>query len=114
MADTLRCAVLGMAHDHLWGNLKELDALPDAELCAGADYNPVLRERFVERTGCDKVYAHYDELLDSEKPDAVLAFSATAEHAGIVEHYAWSKPICPSTTTASSSCATRRPSVAWK
>ena len=88
MADTLRCAVLGMAHDHLWGNLKELDALPDAELCAGADYNPVLRERFVERTGCDKVYAHYDELLDSEKPDAVLAFSATAEHAGIVEHCA--------------------------
>ena len=26
MADTLRYAVLGMAHDHLWGNLKDLDA----------------------------------------------------------------------------------------
>jgi predicted dehydrogenase len=85
MADSLRCAVLGMAHDHLWGNLKDLEALPGAELCAGADFNPVLRERFGERTGCDKVYEHYEALLDAEKPDAVLAFSATAEHAEIVE-----------------------------
>lgn len=40
MADALRCAVLGMAHDHLWSNLNELAALPDVELLAGADYNP--------------------------------------------------------------------------
>ena len=41
MPDALRCAVLGMAHDHLWSNLKDLEALPGAELCAGADFNPV-------------------------------------------------------------------------
>ena len=85
MADPLRFAVLGMAHDHLWPNLKDLESLADAELCAGADLNPVLRERFTERTGCDRVYEHYDELLDAETPDGVLAFSATAEHADIVE-----------------------------
>ena len=85
MADALRCAVLGMAHDHLWGNLNELAALPDVELLAGADYNPALRQRFTERSGCDKVYEHYEALLDAEKPDAVLVFSATAEHADIVE-----------------------------
>lgn len=85
MADALRCAVLGMAHDHLWSNLNDLNTLADATLCAGADFNPVLRQRFSERTGCDTTYAHYEELLDAEKPDAVLAFSATAEHAEIVE-----------------------------
>ena len=73
-----------MAHDHLWGNLNELAALPDVELLAGADYNPALRQRFTERSGCDKVYGHYETLLDAEKPDAVLVFSATAELADIV------------------------------
>jgi len=85
MADALRCAVLGMAHDHLWGNLNELAALPNVELLAGADYNPALRQRFTECSGCNKVYEHYEALLDAEKPDAVLVFSSTAEHADIVE-----------------------------
>ena len=85
MAAVLRCAVLGMAHDHLWSNLDELNALDGAELCAGADYNPVLRDRFATRTGCDKIYTHYQELLDAEEIDAVLTFSATSEHAEIVE-----------------------------
>ena len=85
MADKLRIAALGMAHDHLWGNLKDLAELEDAELVAGADLNPVLRERFTERTGCDKVYDRYEALLDEEKPDAVIGFCATALHADLVE-----------------------------
>jgi len=56
MADKLRIAVLGMAHDHLWGNLKSLAAQEDAELVAGADYNPVLQKQFTEKTGCGKIY----------------------------------------------------------
>jgi predicted dehydrogenase len=87
MATPLRFAVLGMAHDHLWSNLKDLEEFSDAKLVAGADLNPILRERFVERTDCDKTYEHYDQLLDdnAEELDGVLTFSATAEHAAIVE-----------------------------
>jgi len=88
MADKLRVAVLGLAHDHLWGNLKDLAELEGAELVAGADPNPVLREQFVERTGCDRVYDSYEVLLDEEEPDAIYGFSATALHAELVEQSA--------------------------
>lgn len=85
MADTIRVAVLGMAHDHLWTNLKQLSELDDAELVAGADYHPELRKKFTADTGCDSVYDDYEALLDEAKPDAVFGFSATADHADIVE-----------------------------
>ena len=32
MAEKLRIAVLGMAHDHLWTNLRQLSEVEDAEL----------------------------------------------------------------------------------
>ena len=51
MTEKLRIAVLGMAHDHLWGNLKELCAAHDAELVGGTDCNPGLR-LFCESSGC--------------------------------------------------------------
>ncbi len=85
MADKLKIAVLGMAHDHLWSNLDDLAVLDRAALVAGADANPALRQRFVERTGCKRVYAGYQELLDADQPDAVFAFSPTNQHADIVE-----------------------------
>ncbi|MGY8822449.1 MAG: Gfo/Idh/MocA family protein [Candidatus Latescibacterota bacterium] len=85
MASTLRFSVLGMAHDHVWSNLKTLSEFPGAELVAGADLNPTLRTRFSERSGCNTTYEYYDQLLDAEKLDGVLAFSSTAEHADIVE-----------------------------
>jgi predicted dehydrogenase len=83
MAD-IRVAVLGMAHDHLWTNLKQLDELEGAELVAGADADPRLLEQFAE-SGCDATYDDYESLLDEVKPDAVFAFGATADHADVVE-----------------------------
>jgi predicted dehydrogenase len=56
MADQLRIAVLGMAHDHLWAKLEELTAREDAELVGAADLNPALRQHVTERRGCDKAY----------------------------------------------------------
>ena len=52
MTEKLRIAVLGMAHDHLWDNLKELCAAHEAELVGGADSNPGLRRLFCESSGC--------------------------------------------------------------
>lgn len=85
MADKLRIAVLGMAHDHLWSNLDNLAKLDTAELVAGADPNPTLRQRFAERTACDRLYEDYEKLLDDTEPDGVFAFSATGLHADMVE-----------------------------
>ena len=85
MADRIRVAVLGMAHDHLWTNLRQLEAVDGSELVAGADYDEALRAKFVADTGCATVFDDYDALLDDIEPDAVFVFSATAEHADIVE-----------------------------
>ena len=85
MTDPIKVAVLGMAHDHLWGNLKELADQEGALLVGGADPNPVLQDRFRERSGCNQVYVEHEALLDAQSPDAVFVFSATAHHAPIVE-----------------------------
>ncbi|MFT5370318.1 MAG: putative dehydrogenase [Candidatus Latescibacterota bacterium] len=85
MADKLRVAVLGMAHDHVWTNLRELGELEGAELIAGADENADLRSQFTDKTGCGAVYDDFVTLLDKEKPDAVFCFTATAHHAIVVE-----------------------------
>ena len=84
MAERLRIAVLGMAHDHLWTNLRQLAELDGAELVAGADRNPDLLALFEERTGCQTVYEDYEALLEAEKPDAVFGFTATAHHVDVV------------------------------
>jgi predicted dehydrogenase len=85
MPSPLKIAVLGMAHDHLWGNLDDLIKNEQAELVAGADPNPNLRNKFREHTGCDRLYERYDELLDEVKPDAVFGFCANAHHVDLVE-----------------------------
>ena len=51
MTDPIKVAVLGMAHDHLWSNLRELADQEGASLVGGADPNPVLQDRFRERSG---------------------------------------------------------------
>jgi len=85
MADALKVAVLGLAHDHVWSNVRELGELEGATLVAGADGNADLRNQFVEMTGCKAVYDDFTELLDKESPDAVFAFTPTAHHANVVE-----------------------------
>ena len=88
MAAKLKLAVLGMAHDHLWGNLASLKKLEQVRLVAGADPNPVLQQRFQERSGCRKVYEDWEALLNREKPDAALVYSSPAQHAELVERCA--------------------------
>lgn len=85
MAEKIRVGVMGMAHDHLWTNLRQLKEVAGAELVGGADEDPALLEKFREQTGCKAVYEDYEALLDAEAPDAVFGFTATAHHAGVVE-----------------------------
>lgn len=80
---SLRCAVLGLAHDHVWSFVRHAPAA--AQIVAAADPDPALRSRLGKQTGLEHLYADYAELLDQAKPDAVAIFSATAYHADLVE-----------------------------
>ena len=85
MGETLRIGVLGMAHDHLWDVLGPLAEVDGVELVGGADPDPVLRDRFKEKSDCRTVYDDFETLIDREKPDGVLVYTPTAFHADVVE-----------------------------
>ncbi len=70
-----RIGVLGLHHDHVWGNLEELARTGNAEIVAAADQYPELREKFTTDFGA-KVYESYDELLSNEELDAVYIFAS--------------------------------------
>lgn len=72
----IRIGILGLHHDHIWGNLKDLSAAEGAQLVAFADHEPVLRERcgalFPGASAC----ADYDDLLARDDLDAVYVFAS--------------------------------------
>lgn len=70
----LRIGVLGLHHDHVWGNLEELARLSDqAELVGAADPHPELRDQYGAHYGGD-TFPEYEALLDAEELDAVYLF----------------------------------------
>ncbi|MEZ4708051.1 MAG: Gfo/Idh/MocA family oxidoreductase [Caldilineaceae bacterium] len=78
MTDKLRIGVLGMTHDHVWGNLRDLAASPQAELVAAADINSELLEKVQADFGCPQVFDYYEEMLDEVALDAVYIFGDNA------------------------------------
>ena len=56
-----RIATLGLHHDHVWGNLEELQRTGRAELVAAADTDPELRAHYESRFP-GKTYDLYDAL----------------------------------------------------
>jgi predicted dehydrogenase len=74
MPEKLRVGVLGLSHDHIWGNLKELAESSDGVLVAAADPHPELQEQ-VRSYGCEQVFADYGELLDTVPLDAVYIYA---------------------------------------
>ncbi len=71
----LRVGVLGLTHDHVWGNLDRLVQLSGAELVGAADPHPSLREKFQQRYGVSDLAEDYYAFLDSHDLDAVYAFA---------------------------------------
>lgn len=74
----LRIGVLGMTHDHVWGNLKDLKASALGELAAAADPNEELRAKVQQEYGCPQVFEDYHELLEETELDAVYIFGDNA------------------------------------
>jgi len=74
MTEKLRIGVLGMTHDHVWGNLKDLNASTLGELVAAADPNEELLDKVKNEYKCPTVYDAYEEMLEEETLDAVYVF----------------------------------------
>lgn len=82
MPKSFRIGVLGLSHDHVWGNLSDLKASSRAELVAVADPHPPLLEKAKEQFGC-RTHASLDALLTAEKLDAVYVFADNRNGAAI-------------------------------
>jgi len=74
MTSKLRIGVLGMTHDHVWGNLKDLNASALGELVAAADPNEELLNKAKTQYNCPTVYDSYEDMLEEESLDAVYVF----------------------------------------
>jgi predicted dehydrogenase len=75
MTARLRVGVLGLSHDHVWGNLAALAGGELGSLVAGADPDPRLRERLEREHGGVQTHASYDALLERADLDAVFVFA---------------------------------------
>jgi predicted dehydrogenase len=84
-AKKLRVGVLGMTHDHVWGNLADLNKSNWGELVAAADPNEELCEKVKKEHQCPELFADYQEMLDSVKLDAVYVFGDNATGADLTE-----------------------------
>ena len=84
MAKTFRIGVLGLTHDHIWGNLQELSELSAAKLVAAADPNEPLRHRVKKQFPCS-VYSDYEEMIEKEELDAVYIYSDNATGVELAE-----------------------------
>jgi predicted dehydrogenase len=75
----VRVGVLGLSHDHVWGNLDALVRHPEASLVAAGDTRSGLREK-ARKYGC-KLYDDPQQVLDSVDLDAVYVFSDNRQSA---------------------------------
>jgi predicted dehydrogenase len=84
MPDKIRIGVLGLSHDHVWGNLRDLAACEDGELVAVAEPHPALREQ-ARSYGLENSYDDYSNMLDGERLDAVYIFGDNLRGAQLAE-----------------------------
>ncbi len=72
---TLRVGVIGLSHDHVWGNLAALAAGDVGRLVAASEPDPELRARLARtHSGIDCLSSH-EALLERRDLDAVLVFA---------------------------------------
>jgi len=71
----LRVGVLGLSHDHVWGNLAALAAGEQGALAAVAEPDPRLRERLAREHGGAAALTDFAALLERRDLDCVLCFT---------------------------------------
>ena len=70
----LRVGVLGLSHDHVWDNLRQLVELGGTQIVAAADSRSELREK-ARDYGIDVLLEDPEQLLEEVPVDAVYIFS---------------------------------------
>jgi predicted dehydrogenase len=78
----LNVGVLGLSHDHVWGNLAALAAGDLGRVVAASDPDPALRARLSAAHAGAEIHANHEALLARADIDAVLVF---ADNRGSVE-----------------------------
>src|SRR5260370_14171889 len=71
----LSVGVLGLSHDHVWGNLAALAAGDHGRLVAAAEPGARLRARLRDLDGAVATHDTFDALLERRDLDAVMIFS---------------------------------------
>ncbi|HKZ06080.1 MAG TPA: Gfo/Idh/MocA family oxidoreductase [Methylomirabilota bacterium] len=71
----LRVGVLGLSHDHVWGNLAALAAGAQGALVAVAEPDPRLRERLAREHGGAVALTDFAALLERRDLDCILCFT---------------------------------------
>lgn len=80
MSEKLKIGVLGLSHDHIWGEVEAVGACDEMELVAAADPIDALTDRFAETYGCP-VYGSAEALLENETIDAAYVFGSNLQGA---------------------------------
>lgn len=80
-----RLGVAALVHDHVWGELRKWQAIPDVEIVAAGDVNPPLLERVQKEFGVPRVYNSWQEMIEKEELDIIQAASENSVAADIVE-----------------------------
>jgi predicted dehydrogenase len=75
MATLVRVGVLGLSHDHVWGNLAALASGEAGRLVAASEPNARLRQRLAGLHGDVALHDTHEALLARRDVDAVLIFS---------------------------------------
>jgi len=103
-ADTpVRVAIVGLVHGHVKGFLRTLPGNPSARLVAIVEPDTALAAQYQKQYKLDPSLFHTDleEMLTTQKPDAVLVYTTIQDHRRVIEaaakHGASSmveKPLC--------------------
>jgi len=80
----MNVGVLGLSHDHVWGNLSALATGELGRMAAAAEPDPELRARLRGLHGGVEIHETFDALLERRDLDAVLIFSDNRTSAGFV------------------------------
>jgi predicted dehydrogenase len=85
MAKTYRVGVAKLVHDHVWGELKRWQALPNVQVVAAGDVHQRQRDRIQKEFGVPKVYDTWEAMLAAEDLDIVQIAAENSLHAEITE-----------------------------
>src|SRR4051812_6892675 len=82
----LRLGMAGLVHGHAGGFLARYRDRKDVELVGVAEPDREVAARYVERSRLDPatISRSLDEMLDRARPQAVVAFTSTADHPAVV------------------------------